>query len=363
MPDNFGDRMLFAAKAEGTYGQDAFSGSDPSSWLAMIEQESPPFSDEVERKQAGVMSLTHDVRRFDHYGDRIEVEGLTLPLKTATTAVDDPPPDEALYQAANLKTAKRDPDSSAASGDEYWEAFPYTGDGMTNVPSATLALYLFNSDYTKHAKWLAKGYRGNLTWTFVDGEIATLGLADGLALYEKQPTPTTSSSLQPSAYSANERNFILKNGTFKYNSTTYPVAGFELSTNWSVNRDDDGTQSTGTLAKVSLNRRSDAPPAGSFTLKARDGAVKDLIDDIDSGNPRKASLQLPNEGGGGEIYIELPRIQIDKEALALGGDPTFEVPFYCLGTWDSGGGTQLTAGNNSFFIQHGDSSSDFGNRA
>ncbi|MFB6374629.1 MAG: hypothetical protein ABEN55_16245 [Bradymonadaceae bacterium] len=363
MPDDYAKRYLVAASSESTYGSDAFGGADPSSWLAVIESDSPPLSDEYERVPEGSMPLTHDTQLADHYGDRLEVS-MEMPIKSETSAIDAAPPHDALLKAANLKEAKRDPDGTASSGDEYIEYFPYTGDGMTNVPSATLACYLFNSDYSQHAKWLAKGLRHNLTWSFPGpGELCTVSLDGGLALFSQKPTPSTASSLQPSAYSGQESNFILKGGTFKYDGTAYPLASYELSTGWNVSRDNDGTQSQGTLKKVSLDRGAESPPNGSFSLKARESVVKDLIDDIKAGNGKKATVELTAEGGTAVIYHELPNVQINDGGLSLGSDPSYEVPFFCAGTYNSGGATQLTSGHNSFFIQHGESTSDFGNRA
>jgi hypothetical protein len=364
MPD-YAKRKIIAAKSESTYGSDAFTGSDPSDYLAVVEDSALPFSPNYERVGTPVQTATHDVRRADHYIDSLEV-GMSLPVKAASTAIDDPPPHDALLKAANLKEAKRDPDSSADSGDEYVEYFPYTGASMTDVPSATIAAMLFNDDYSEHYLWLAEGARHNLTWTLEMGEHLMLEIADGMALPAAMPTSGTASSLQPDTYSGNERNFVVRNLVYEIDGTVYPLQSLELSTNWSVTEDRDATQSQGTLSRVELNRSSgptDSPPGGSMTLKGRDSVVSDLEPKIADGTPGKivAECTAPN---GTEVWrLEAPRVQFGWDAFSAGDDPTFDVPFFCLGTWDSAGGTQMTSGHNSFFIQHGETGSDFGSRA
>lgn len=364
MPD-YGKRKIIAAKSESSYGSDAFGGSDPSEFLAVVEDSALPFSPNYERVGTAVQTAVHDVRRADHYLDSLEV-GLSMPVKSASSAIDDPPPHAALLKAANLKEVKRDPDSTSSSGDEYIEYLPYTGASMTDVPAATIAAILFNDDYTQQYKWLARGERHNLNWTLEMGEHLMVEVADGMALPEAMPTSGSSKSVSPSAYSGNERNFVVRNLTFTIDGTTYPLSSLELSTNWSMTEDRDANQAQGTLSRVELNRSSgptDSPPGGSMTLKGRDSVVSDLEPLIDDGNPGKIVAECTAAGGTNVWRLEIPRAQMGWDAFSAGDDPTFDVPFFCLGTWDSAGGTQMTSGHNSFFIQHGESTSDFGNRA
>lgn len=358
---NLAKRYVVAADSEGTYGTDAFGGSTPSNFLASIMAEQPPLQEAIGSANPEQMSATHDTFPNEKYGDMLSVSELSFPIKGDDDAPDEPPPHAAILKAANLKEVKRDPDSTADSGDEYVEYFPVTGHRMGEAPSATLVTYLFNEAYDTQYKWLATGLRFNLTWTIEMGEVADLQVDEGKALYQQMPTSGNSQSVNPSGYSGNHDNFLVRNITHKVDGTEYPIESLELSTNWNLTEDRDASQATGTLHKVKCNRSSDSPPGGSVTYKARDSVIPDLVPKMKSGATSKLTALLDN--GTKQMKIVCPNVQIDWDTLELGNSATFDVPIACHGTRDpNASDSALQSGENSFFIKHGESTSDFDQR-
>lgn len=308
---------LVAAKSETTYGTDAFAGATPTEWLNFSAFDPVTALAIVEDE---TIRAVHSGYRDERFGDKA-TPSWTIPLTGKTGAVGTAPAYAALLKAANFQ--------ETVTADTSVSYSLVTGMAQGDVPSVTYAYYMLEQDRVNARKMLLTGCRGNRTFTFEMGQVATLS-GDDVGRYSSFPAATIAKPVNPSSYAGNKRALIVVGLNIEIGGVKYCVEKFDFSTNWTINEDRDACQANTTLNHVHLSRARGSRPGGSKTLKGRSAALSTILPLVESGAPISFEATLSN--GEDTIEVSMPSIQYGQPTLNRSGHIAFDLPYFANGT-------------------------------
>lgn len=337
MPETIFDRFLIGALSEDAYGSgtdgtnDLTAGDDPNNWLAVIEQDEPPFSENINDIPNQEQTAVHSTKESEKYGHSLGVS-FEAPLKGKKSSAGDPPYDAPILKAANHK------ETINGTTDSRYNLI--TGDDQTRVPSMAMVMYMFTRSMSDAYRWVAQGVRGDMSYTFEMGESITYSF-EGTALFNPFPAQlevadkANTLPTLPSEYAGEKDTLEVIGITFKIGGTDYEVESFTLETNWSVDEDNVGTKANRTLKEVYLTRGSGSPVGGSITFKGRSDVVTDIFPKTKSG--ATSSLTVTATNGTDTVEFSFPNIQFGTDAISF-ADATFDNPYEARGDYGNTSG-------------------------
>lgn len=308
-----GDRKIAGVESETTYGVDTISPGPPAAYQAFRAISIVPQVSMIEAPRA-TYSASGEKHCTLKSHNTVSWE---MPFGGKTGAAGTAPAYDAFMLAAGFK--------KTVVADTSVTYKPNTQNDMNDCPSATIWMYRMMLDTNAAYLFKARGYRGNINVTLAIGDEAIIA-GDGMALYDAYPTSTVTKPTAPTSYQG-AGCMVVNSLVLTVGAVTYPVEGFNFSSNWAMSEVRTGESGGGSLSGVYLTRPSSGGRmTGSLTLVDGTTALQDAIGKWASGAQATLSATLTN--GTDTITITAPNIQFGQVAETEEGVMKFDFPIY-----------------------------------
>lgn len=312
---------IVAVDSETAYGDDAFGGVDPTEFIAFPNFD-PTTTTEVVPDEG--MRATHSGRPHDTYQG-----GASVSWEVYLSGIVDPAGTPSLPITPLLLASNWGQTITAGPPPEY-EHNLLTGDNMTTVPSCTFVEYLIEHGRGNARKVVYTGMRGNTTLTCEMGQPVRLS-GEFTGKFASFPAATQAKPANPTLYSGEQNRFIMVGAALSLDATSYAVESFNITSNWQVREERDGTTADTTLSYVHLERSPGDRVTGSLTLKGRSAALSTILPAIEDGASFVLLVELQNANDD-TLTISAPALQFGSFGRGGDGAMTFDLPMHLNGT-------------------------------